>query len=111
MPKLRIKRNSAFIDWLREYKILLDGEVLGRIRNGKEVVLDVPPGRHDLSLKIDWASSNTLTFDAAEDPLDFECGCHFRGKDVFLRGPAYVLAPSGDYLWLRRRENVEDRPS
>jgi hypothetical protein len=111
MPKLHIERVDALVDWLRAYKILLDGEVVGQIRNGREVVLEVPPGRHELSLKIDWAGSNTLTFDAAEGPLYFDCGCRLRGKDILLRGPAYLLAPSGDYLWLRQRDNAEDRPS
>ncbi len=111
MLKLRIKRIKAFADWLRAYKVVLDGEVVGQVRNGQQVEFDVAPGRHEVRLKIDWTGSNTVTFDAAQDPLDFECGSRFRGKDIFIRGPAHVLAPAGDYLWLRRREGKEDRPS
>jgi hypothetical protein len=42
-------------DVLRSYKVVIDGNADGEIRRGETKTFDVPPGRHDIHLEIDWA--------------------------------------------------------
>lgn len=44
------------------YKVVLDGNIIGHIKNGEEKEFDIPEGNHDLFLKIDWCRSNVLSF-------------------------------------------------
>jgi hypothetical protein len=66
---IRIKRDSGYADRLRAYKVVLDGDVIAEIRNGQQLDLDVPPGRHRLQLKIDWCRSNCVDFEASGNPM------------------------------------------
>jgi hypothetical protein len=60
---IRINRQAAYWrDTLRAYKVVVDGEEVGRIRDGETLDFVVPPGSHRLRLKIDWTGSKELTF-------------------------------------------------
>ena len=61
---IELQRGSAYTDRVRAYKVLVDGQEVGTIKNGKTETFNVAPGRHDVMLKIDWATSPTLTVDA-----------------------------------------------
>ena len=63
--KLTITRGSAYVDRARAYKIMVDGQEVGRIKNDRTETIAVPAGEHELSLKVDWASSPTVSFDVA----------------------------------------------
>jgi len=47
-------------DVLRSYKVVIDGNTVGDIRRGETKTYDVPPGRHEIHLEIDWAKSRNL---------------------------------------------------
>jgi len=97
---IRLKRRREFADLLRSYRIVVDDDVIGRIRSGGEVRFDVAPGRHHMHLRIDWCRSNTLEFWSDGKTLELECGSNLAGFRS-LRALRYLLAPDGDYLWLR----------
>ena len=103
MSMLKLSRTSEFANWLRAYKIFIDGSEVARIRNGKEVTLDVPAGRHSMHLEIDWCSSNAVEFEMGDADLDFECGSNFTGWQLF-RGVGKVVTDRGAYLWLRLKQ-------
>jgi hypothetical protein len=63
--RVTITRGTAYVDRARAYKIMLDGQEVGRIKNNTSETIPVPAGPHELFLKVDWASSPTATFDAA----------------------------------------------
>jgi hypothetical protein len=44
------------------YKVVIDGEEVGRIGDGDELDIPVSPGEHSLRLKIDWTGSKQLEF-------------------------------------------------
>jgi hypothetical protein len=44
-------------DVLRTYKVVIDGNTVGDIRRGETKTCDMPPGRHEIHLEIDWAKS------------------------------------------------------
>ena len=106
MTKLALQRVSEFANRLRAYKVEIDGREVSRVRNGKRVEIEVAPGHHAMRLTIDWCSSNTVDFDAADEVLQFECGSNFKGLGLF-RGVGNVMAGGDDYLWLRNTTEPE----
>jgi len=60
---IRLERVSKYADRLRAYRLLIDGDEVVRIKNGPIASYSVQPGRHDVSLKIDWCSSPAVKVD------------------------------------------------
>lgn len=68
MGVLEIERkNVAYTDNLRKYKLVIDGEQCGTIGRGETVTQQLEPGRHSVKLTINWCSSEKLTVDIAGD--------------------------------------------
>jgi len=44
-------------DTLRSYRILIDGNEVGRIKRGETLPVTIPSGRHVVAAKIDWTGS------------------------------------------------------
>ena len=62
--RILIKRKKGvYRDFLRAYKVLVDGEVQARLRRGGTVEVEVKPGRHVVEMKVDWCSSPEVTLD------------------------------------------------
>lgn len=73
MAEIVVRRPKAWQDKLRAYKIVIDGEGVGTIREGEEKRFAVSPGNHILRLTIDWKGSREFEVSAAEDmPVLFE---------------------------------------
>lgn len=73
--KIQIARAAnRWVDRGRAYKVFINGETVGEVRRGESRSFEVPPGRHQLRLKIDWTSSNTLDCElgAGEEAM-FRC--------------------------------------
>jgi hypothetical protein len=100
---IRIKRDAGYADRIRAYKIVLDDNVIGEIKNGEQVELNAPPGKHQLFLKIDWCSSNTINFESDTNTTEFECGSNLRGWKILL-GVLYTTFLRNQYIWLRKVE-------
>jgi hypothetical protein len=61
-------------DWLRSYRVVIDGEVVGKLKRGATEEFVVKPGRHSLCLKIDWKGSEEVRVTlAAGDIAPFVC--------------------------------------
>jgi hypothetical protein len=100
---ITLQRDSGYADRLRAYTVVLDGEVVGKIKNGQRLELNVTPGEHQLHLKIDWCRSNFVDFQFEGAPVAFECGSNFRRKK--LPGAIfYVTFGRHKYIWLERKE-------
>jgi len=64
MASVEVQREFGGItDHLRSYKVVLDGEAVGRLRPGESCTFDVAPGPHELFLKIDWGRSEKIDVD------------------------------------------------
>jgi hypothetical protein len=80
---LKIVRDSGYADRLRAYKVVVDGNTAGEIRNGETKEFPVSSGQHDLSLKIDWCGSKTIRFTIADgEMLTFDAKSNLRGPRV-----------------------------
>ncbi|KUF43174.1 hypothetical protein HX017_05000 [Myroides marinus] len=69
MAKIILRRKKAFVERFRNYKVFLDGEKIGSIANNTEISFEVEEGKHILSTKIDWNTSNAIIFEIAEDQI------------------------------------------
>jgi hypothetical protein len=59
---------------LRSYTVLLDGQSAGKLGRNEDIVLQTVAGIHTLQARIDWCTSQLLTFSIADtDRLTFEC--------------------------------------
>ena len=103
---IKIKRDSGYVDRLRAYKVILDEKVIGEIKNGQEITLEIPKGSHQLYLKIDWCRSNIINFDINDDNVEFECGSSLRGIRIFLT-IFYIIFFRDQYLWLKKLNNMQ----
>jgi len=98
MATIKIKRGSGYADMIRAYTVILDGKQVGTLRRGKEIVLHTAAGTHTLQVKIDWCSSNPVSFSIADaQSKSFACGNSTKAILAFL----YVILWPSDYLWLR----------
>ncbi|WP_460533352.1 hypothetical protein [Chitinimonas naiadis] len=101
--QLQLTRDSGYADKARDYTVLLNGQYLGAIGDGEQQVFDIPAGTHELSLKIDWCTSNSLRFSVAEgEQLGFQCGSNLRGLKLFT-AIYYATLGYKRYLWLAPR--------
>ena len=99
--EITIRRDSGYADRFRSYRIMIDGEERGEIGNGETVTIRIEPGRHRLSLKIDWCGSPTVEFDASPGKhLFFDCGSGVRGMWGIEILKRLIFRPD-DYLWIK----------
>jgi hypothetical protein len=68
------RKHGGYRDWLRSYAIMVDTNLVGKIKRGQRVELPVSHGRLELFLKIDWCTSPSITFDAQPGAvIEFFC--------------------------------------
>lgn len=60
MARLVIQRKGQFNAALRDCAILIDGEKVGVVGNGKTFEVDVTPGVHNVQSRMDWVKSKPL---------------------------------------------------
>ena len=71
---ITVIREGGWSDKLRKWRILIDGEEVGEMKEGDTFRYEISPGGHELTMKIDWASSETLPFEIAPgEEVSFVC--------------------------------------
>jgi hypothetical protein len=100
---IKLKRDSGYADRLRAYKVVLDGNVVGEVKNAQQIEIDTSQGKHQLFLKIDWCKSNVVEFESdGISDVEFECGSNLRGLKILL-GVLYVTFFRSKYIWLNKK--------
>lgn len=96
-----LSRASAYADRVRAYKVMLDGQHVGEIRNGETQRFPVAAGTHALHLKVDWTTSQPVAFDVAPGgTVRFSCS----PKGNALTAMVFALFTPKKYLRLERSE-------
>ncbi len=102
MSAIIVKRGSSYTDRFRQYKIFLDGKVIGKVKAGTIFEAQVSEGLHKLVIKIDWGRSNYQEFSVGpRESAYFECGSNLIGWKGFL-AIFYITFMPHKYLWLRQ---------
>lgn len=103
--RIHLARDSGFADYTRQYKVVVDGEEKGQIKNGGTFECEIAPGRHTLELKVDWCGSNILKFEVADnEKAYFDCGSNLRGWKIFKASKIMREAPN-EWIWLKSLSN------
>ena len=102
---LKLKRAAEFANWLRAYHVLVDGERVAKIRNGRQIAVEIAAGHHTVELELDWCRSNRVDIEVRDGrPVRLRCGSNYRGLGLF-RGVGRMITDPKDYLWLRPAAN------
>lgn len=96
MARLTIKRGSKYPDRFRSYRVLLDGEDLGKLRVGGVLHAEVSDGPHVIEAQIDWCSSEPFEFDAVGDQVIIVRNAQRGWRQILL--PWTVVSAPGSYL-------------
>lgn len=100
MSRIKIARDSGYVDRVRKYKIFCNSINIGEIGNGETIEVDVPPGENTIHLGIDWCTSNKMTCNiSAGETVSFSCGSSLKGLKIFL-SLIYITFLRHKYLWL-----------
>jgi hypothetical protein len=51
------RRTTQWVDILRSYRVYIDGQNVGTVRDGATAEFFVEPGLHEVFLRMDWAGS------------------------------------------------------
>ena len=98
--RIVVRRDQHWLAAARAFKVIVDGDVVGRVRNGGTEVFEVPAGDHSLRIRLDLAKSNELEFELLPaERATFSC--RPAPWDVLLwpyrlirRRPSLVVLPS-----------------
>jgi len=89
------------MNWIRRFKVYVDGGLVGAIKNGATEVFEVTPGTHEVHLRIDWSESNRIAVDLEPgETARLQCGSACSA----WRGLAASLAGRGAYIYLAMEE-------
>jgi hypothetical protein len=66
MATVKIKRTNDYVNYLRDYRLFIDGQKIGTIGNNQTKEFEIPIGQHSLIAKIDWCSSPEFSFEVSD---------------------------------------------
>jgi hypothetical protein len=67
MPSIIVQRETkGFGDRFRSYRVVLDGETVGRVKRGESFSVEADAGAHQLHFAVDWARSPSVDLALAE---------------------------------------------
>jgi hypothetical protein len=58
--RLLINRRMSYVDYLRQYHVHVDGNLVGVLVGEQELDVPLAVGDHDVVVRIDWCRSNVL---------------------------------------------------
>lgn len=87
MSKIILNRKSEWVNRARGYKVLIDGEEKGAIKNGNSDEFMVPAGSHTVECKLSWCKSNIYNITVTEGEVKY---LHVKSGMRYYT-PVYVL--------------------
>jgi hypothetical protein len=58
VPEIHVERDKrGRVDRVRAYRVMLDGNEVGRVKRGETLTVTATPGQHELHFAIDWCRS------------------------------------------------------
>ena len=98
MPSVTIIRSEQYEGRMRKMKILVDGNEAGTVRDGKDLTISVPSGKHELIAKMDWCKAR-LGLDLSDDDeqLHVETGFLSSGLAMILHPAEAIFLRVADF--------------
>ncbi|MBO9681290.1 MAG: hypothetical protein J7502_01235 [Flavisolibacter sp.] len=92
MATIILNRTSEYVNRLRDYGVYIDEKKVGTIANGEIKEFNVSAGQHSIVTKIDWCSSQTVTFDISDDEVkNFKVGGFKNAKWLMPTGLIIIV--------------------
>lgn len=68
------RERGATRDIFRRYQVMIDGEMAAKVKRGRTVTLPVPPGSHEIFVRIDWCRSSSVEVNVRPgDVIEMSC--------------------------------------
>ena len=90
MATIKIKRKGHLMNMARNYKIFIDGELVGNVANGATAEFPVTAGKRAITVKIDWCSSPTISVEIGADETKHLTVACFKNSWLFYLGIATI---------------------
>ena len=89
---LTLVRGVEQVNYIRNYKVIIDSEVVGVIASGETKHFEMSPGTHTIQVKIDWCRSRPCRFESsAGENVELNCGATYNDwRCMFM----FVIRPS-----------------
>ena len=100
MAKIEIQRKDEFNNKFRDIQIIVDGVKIGAVSNGQTKDFEVPIGSHSIIAKIDWCTSEELSFISNKNETKKFSLCGFENTGNFWTGLYYLTIGYKNYLRL-----------
>lgn len=106
MATIRIQRDKGWVDMIRRYKIFLNGEEKGSLKQGEDTELSVVPGNYEIFGKIDWCKTKRIQFAIKnnEEKRKFAIYSNLKGIKVFLAAFYSILGIFKSDIWIKIKE-------
>jgi hypothetical protein len=102
--KIVVLRRTGKVDRFRSYRVLVDGERVGSLRQGEQKEFDVAPGRHKVEVIVDWGRSPAISVDLKPtDSVRLECTSQASISSAVFR----IFFRRRQYLSLRRVDDPD----
>ncbi|WP_416307090.1 hypothetical protein [Neptunicella sp. SCSIO 80796] len=89
---LTVSRGVEPTNYLRKYKIYVDGALVSEIASGEVKHFELDSGKHTISVKVDWCKSIPFEFEKVDGKnIKLSCGSNYNNwKCLFM----YAVKPS-----------------
>jgi len=67
MAKIRFQRTCEYINSKRDYKIYIDGQLIGTISNGETKEFETTTEQHTITAKIGWCNSPGISINTSDN--------------------------------------------
>lgn len=101
MPTLTVKRDWGWADKIRGYKILVDGQPVGVLKQGETIVCPIGRGPHTVEARIDWCGSPRLSIEVGDDDCSVLVRSNLRGIRLMI-AMWYVVIQRKRYLCIEQ---------
>ncbi len=82
MATIRIHRKNEYINRLRNYRIIVDGNEIGSVENDEIKDFEITAGPHSIIAKIDWCCSTKVTIQLNENQTKTYLLSAFRNANI-----------------------------
>lgn len=73
------RERGGYRDFLRSYQVMVNDEVVAKIKRGQTLTLPIPAGHHKIFLRIDWCRSPSMEVEAQPGQV-IEMSCEPAGR-------------------------------
>lgn len=103
MARLIVKRKREWMNWVRDFSIVLDDKKVGSVSNGDAEEFQLTEGDHRLKVKMDWCGSETHSFSISANQTYTVKICTYKYSQLILLAEIALLVT---HIIVQRRYGI-----